>query len=220
MHKNDAVDARKKRGQSESIAELLQQLPQGTHVTAPQVFELAQKAGIQISLSSVYRTLNLLKNAGQVGALSGEHGVRYEARHTDHDHDHLICMVCGFTVEFEDDLIKGFGQDLARRKGYDYKRSRFDIYGLCLECQSKSDEHKVRQSITVLGDVGGKMQSIMNLLDSALNNLDARKVERSCEAIEEALQLLEGAPAQLETVLSRLKSMRGDEHLSIKRSQQ
>jgi Fur family transcriptional regulator, ferric uptake regulator len=205
---------RKGKGQAEAISSLLQNLPQGRHVTAPEVFQLAKEAGMQISLSSIYRTLYMLKSEGVVGALAGEHGVRYEAVHG--DHDHLICMVCGLTIEFEDDLIKGLGQDLARRKGYDYKRSRFDIYGLCQVCQSKSSRHKIRQSVNRLKEFASELPAIKELVESTLNYLDSQKPDKGRATLEELVERLKSAQLQLANCLLELKvpvEDLGEDHL-------
>ena len=53
-----ARDSVQRRGQARGfIAELIQSLPQGTHLTAGEVFERVQQAGLNLSLSTIYRTL-------------------------------------------------------------------------------------------------------------------------------------------------------------------
>jgi Fur family transcriptional regulator, ferric uptake regulator len=211
--------ARKGKGQAEAVASLLQNLPQGSHLTAPEVHRLAQEAGLQISLSSIYRTLYLLKSKGAVGALAGDHGVRYEAAHL--DHDHLICMVCGLTIEFEDPLINGLGHDLARRKGYDYKRSRFDIYGLCPTCQSKSSRHYrlVSHSISQLKEFADDLPALKAAVESAVSYLDSQKPEKGYAALEELVARLRAAHTELAQCLVELKveeeGAPGDEALEL-----
>src|SRR5690349_15581097 len=123
----DVLVRTRQSGVHDSLESFIKGLPRGVHLTAPEVFKLAKEQGLKVSLSTVYRTLNHLSSQGQVQALSGEHGRRYEAADGDHDHDHLICVKCGLTIEFEDELIRGFGKSVAERKGYEYRHSRFDI---------------------------------------------------------------------------------------------
>lgn len=185
----------------ETLETFIKGLPRGVHLTAPEVFKLAREQGLKISLSTVYRTLNNLSAQGQVQALSGEHGRRYEASDGEHDHDHLICVKCGLTIEFEDDLIKGFGRTVAERKGYEYKHSRFDVLGLCLQCKLKGEDHR----IGLFRDASEKTlyycDSVVNEVQLALSHLETRKHLKSKESLENALLLMQDACRELESAL-------------------
>ena len=100
------------------IAEIVKNLPKGEHLTAPEVYERTKDFGVDISLSTVYRALHRLKSHGNVSTVSGERGLRYETAEEGGDHDHLICLGCGTTIEFVDELIRGFGKSVAERKGF------------------------------------------------------------------------------------------------------
>ncbi|MGH2508858.1 MAG: Fur family transcriptional regulator, partial [Ktedonobacteraceae bacterium] len=180
----------RRRGQARKlIVELIQNLPQGTHLTASEVYEQVKKRGLDLSLSTVYRTLGMLKAEGIVTSLSGEHGSRYEAHDEEHDHDHLICLSCGFTVEFVDDLLKGFGQVLAKKNGYEFKRSQFDLYGLCQECQSKSEQFKIRQAVGTLRDVDEQLDKIEGLIRTSLAHFEARKIDKGRDSMESLIKV-------------------------------
>lgn len=203
---NDNSDGLPRRGQARKlIASLIQSVPQGTHLTAAEVFQLAKDAGADLSLSTVYRTLGLLKAEGSISSVSGEHGIRYEPHDEDHDHDHLICLECGFTVEFVDELLQGFGQVLAKKSGYEFKRSRFDLYGLCEQCQSKSGEHKVRQAITCLQDIQENTEKLQNLINSALGHFESRKIDKGCETMDSLMDLLDHLQSELQNCASKFR---------------
>ncbi|MBP6745903.1 transcriptional repressor, partial [bacterium] len=127
----------------EAIEAIVKAIPRGDHLTAPEVYELAVERGLKVSLSTVYRTLNRLKADGNVITVSGDRGLRYEAAEEGPAHDHLICLACGMTIEFYDELIRGFGKAVAQRKGFDHTTSRFDILGYCQNCRSKDTSHKI-----------------------------------------------------------------------------
>jgi Fur family ferric uptake transcriptional regulator len=197
-------ESAKRRGQARKfISELIQNLPQGIHLTAGEVYDRVQQAGLNLSLSTVYRTLGLLKAEGVVQALSGEHGSRYEAHDDDYDHDHLICLSCGYTVEFVDDLLKGFGQVLAKKSGYEFKSSRFDLYGLCQECQSKSEEYKIRQTVSTLQTTFEQLGRLEGAAQNALGQFEARKLDKGCESIELLLESIDQLQSDLHKCLSR-----------------
>src|SRR5262250_3977886 len=63
----------------QAIAELVRDIPRGTHLTAPEVYRRAREIGLQVSLSTVYRTLHTLQAHGNVTTVSGDRGLRYEA---------------------------------------------------------------------------------------------------------------------------------------------
>lgn len=201
-----AAEQNRRKGQARKfIAELIQGLPQGQHITAGEVYSRVQDAGLNLSLSTVYRTLGSLKAEGVVQALSGEHGSRYEAHDDDYDHDHLICLSCGFTVEFVDDLLKGFGQVLARRNGYEFKRSRFDLYGLCQDCQSKSEEFKIRQALATLQSAEDQLSALGGLVRSAASAFENRKTERAIESTEQVVRSLDQLQSVLTACLSKFE---------------
>jgi len=206
----DAIDdsisseSMRRRGQARKlIIELIQNLPQGTHLTAAEVYKRVKQLGLDLSLSTVYRTLGMLKAEGIVTSLSGEHGSRYEAHDEDHDHDHLICLGCGYTVEFVDDLLKGFGQVLAKKSGYEFKRSQFDLYGLCQECQSKSEQFKIRQAVGTLHDLEEQLAKVETLIRNSLAHFEGRKIDKGCESMETLIKLFDYLQTSLQSCVSK-----------------
>ena len=172
------------------------------HLTAPEVYKRAKESGLKVSLSTVYRTLNNLSEQGQVQALAGEHGRRYEAADGEHEHDHLICVKCGLTIEFEDDLIRGFGKNVADRKGYEYRHSRFDILGICQQCREQGDEHHLELSIVSVEKALIACETAAQKLEQAMEQLQQRKHARAKELIENALPILQDSCRELEQCLS------------------
>ncbi len=125
-----------------AIVSIIKDAPQGTHLTAPDVFAKAQELGLPVSISTVYRTLHRLKTVGNVSTVSGDRKIRYEAADGGPEHDHLICLSCGLTIEFVDQRLPTFGQTVAKRKGFSVIKSRFDILGYCENCLKSSNEDK------------------------------------------------------------------------------
>ncbi len=195
----------------ESLEAFIRGLPRGTHLTAPEVFRLAKEKGLKVSLSTVYRTLNSLSSQGQVQALSGEHGRRYEASDGEHEHDHLICVKCGLTIEFEDDLIRGFGKNVADRKGYEYKHSRFDILGICQQCRVQGEDHQIDAAISSIEKVLIACETATQKLEQALEQLQLRKESKAKELIEAALPVLQDSCRDLEDCLNPVETDVDDE---------
>lgn len=182
----------------EAIGEIIRDIPRGVHLTAPEVYRRARELGLTVSLSTVYRTLGVMQADGDVSTLSGEHGRRYEARDIDHDHDHLICLKCGLTVEFSDDLIRGFGKAVAERKGYEHSTSRFDILGICAQCKAKDEDHKLASCINSVETTKDLLYQTLEHLGSVTLLLDARKLARARETLVALVPQLHQALAELE----------------------
>ena len=104
----------------------------------PDVEELYRRASEQdprISLSTVYRTLNLFEEAGLVTKHDFKDGrARFETIPDEH-HDHLIDMKTGKVIEFVDPEIEALQEAIARKLGYRLVDHRLELYGICRECR-------------------------------------------------------------------------------------
>ena len=185
----------------ESLEALIRGLPRGAHLTAPEVYRQAKEKGLRVSLSSVYRTLNNLSLLGQVQTFGSEQGRRYEAAAGAQDHDHLICVKCGWTKEFEDKLIGGFGKTVAERKGYAYLHSRFDILGVCQPCRVKGDDRRIKESLLAIEKSLTACRGAGRELEQAMTQMQSGKLVRGREHMEAVLPLLQDACRELERCL-------------------
>ena len=182
-----------------AIASIVKELPRGIHITASEVFEKAKELGLDVSLSTVYRILNRLKIHGDVSTVAGDRGLRYEISEDGEDHDHLICLGCGLTIEFVDELIRGFGQTVAQRKGFEHKSSRFDILGYCSSCNANDQAHKLQQAIEALASAIQNSEESIEQLKQSIEWLDARKTLKAAASIELAIEQLKKALNECES---------------------
>lgn len=179
-------------------------------MTATQVFEKAQEEGLDVSLSTIYRNLHRLKAHGNVSTVSGDRGLRYEAAEEGPDHDHLICLGCGLTIEFVDDLIRGFGKSVAQRKGFEHKSSRFDILGFCGQCRAKDDGYLMRQSVeTLMSAIENLEESVANLRH-AVELIELRKQNKALTIVNVSLSGLKNALEQTEKAQSNMAKIGSD----------
>jgi Fur family transcriptional regulator, ferric uptake regulator len=99
--------------------------------------ELEQR-GERVGLATVYRTLDLLVESGLVRAHQfGEGFKRYEPVAADAGHEHLICERCGQVVEFAHERLERMLPVLADEHGFQHRRHRVDIYGVCRDCRQR-----------------------------------------------------------------------------------
>lgn len=105
-------------------------------VDHPDVEELHRRAAAvdsNISLSTVYRTVNLFEEAGLIAKhdFKDGHGARFEPA-PDHHHDHLIDVRTGKVVEFSSAEIEALQEKIAQRLGYKLVDHRLELYGVPL----------------------------------------------------------------------------------------
>ena len=106
----------------------------GAHLDADGLYRLARERDNRISLSTVYRTLSLLKRHDLVDELhlSEEHH-HYEAKSAD-QHYHLVCTECGAVEEFASGVAERLRDELKRTRGFEVTSMQLDIAGRCARC--------------------------------------------------------------------------------------
>ncbi len=105
------------------------------HVDADGLYRSAKKKNPRISLSTVYRNLQLFKKMGLVDErhFDEEHH-HYEVK-SGEEHQHLLCVNCGKVVEFDYPAGRKFRQDIARKYDFDITGVEVHVTGLCSSCR-------------------------------------------------------------------------------------
>lgn len=94
-----------------------------------------------VAVSSAYRNLAVLEEAGVVHRIhAGEHA-RYELNEelSERHHHHLICSTCGRVEDFEPSAaleqraVDGLAR-AARKLGWAVRGHRLDVVGACADC--------------------------------------------------------------------------------------
>ncbi len=100
------------------------------HPDVEEVYRRANQVDSRISLSTVYRTVRLLENAGIIDRHDfGDGGrARYERVKSEH-HDHLIDTESGTVIEFKNEEIEKLQERVARELGYELVGHRLELYG-------------------------------------------------------------------------------------------
>ena len=101
----------------------------------PDVEELYRRASAidpRISLSTVYRTVNLFEEAGLITKHDFKDGrARFELIPDEH-HDHLIDIRTGKVIEFRNEEIEAIQEVIAKRLGYKLVDHRLELYAVPL----------------------------------------------------------------------------------------
>lgn len=106
--------------------------------SAQQLHADLRDRGAAVGLTTVYRTLQLLADAGEVDQmrLPGGEQLYRRCSHTRHHH-HLVCRRCGATVEVEGPAVERWAQALAAGHGFTDVSHTLEIFGLCAACSSR-----------------------------------------------------------------------------------
>ena len=109
-----------------------------SHLPAEEIYLRAKAIDPNISLSTVYRTLNILKELGLVRELHlDEEHHHYELVESS-AHYHMICSQCGKVEEFKSKLVERLTEELEKNYGFETKSIHIDFIGLCANCRSKT----------------------------------------------------------------------------------
>jgi Fur family ferric uptake transcriptional regulator len=105
----------------------------GEHLSLDELLERAKARYPAVGYATVYRTMKILAECGIASEHKfGEGQVRYERAVEGEHHDHLICATCGKILEFEDDRIERYQQEVAESHGMRVVSHRHEIYAECL----------------------------------------------------------------------------------------
>lgn len=103
------------------------------HPSAAEVYERVRDALPGIGPATVYRTLSLLVESGQVRELEvGTASSRYDG--DDRPHDHAVCRDCGKVVDVRAGLPEDSARAVARSTGFRVTSYQLIFHGYCSEC--------------------------------------------------------------------------------------
>ncbi len=111
------------------------------HLSVDALQRRLKEQGHRIGTATVYRTLDILVEAGLVRAHDFGEGVRrFEGSPDRGDHGHFVCTRCGAVTEFTHERVDRMLGFLADEHGFLLQRHRVELHGLCRECQRRDLE--------------------------------------------------------------------------------
>lgn len=109
----------------------------GAFRTAQALHDEMKAAGATVGLTTVYRTLQGLADAGEVDVLRTSDGEAiYRRCASDEHHHHLVCRSCGASVEVASNEVEHWAAQTALRHGFTEVEHTAELYGLCSSCAS------------------------------------------------------------------------------------
>ena len=102
--------------------------------SAQELHDLLKQRGENVGLTTVYRTLQSLAEAGEVDVLRTDDGESIYRRCSDGHHHHLVCRVCGRAVEVEGPAVERWADKVAAEHGFTDVSHTVEIFGRCADC--------------------------------------------------------------------------------------
>ncbi|WP_055483351.1 Fur family transcriptional regulator [Sphaerimonospora mesophila] len=117
----------------EAVHEILRQSP--GFRSAQDVFAEMRADGAKIGLTTVYRALQSLQDAGRVDVLRTDEGESvYRACETESHHHHLVCRRCGLTVEVANPDVERWAELMGVEHGFTEITHTVEVFGTCASC--------------------------------------------------------------------------------------
>ena len=105
------------------------------HISAEEIYAQVIAKYPQVNISTVYRTLELLKRLGLVTETDfGEGRVRYHPVGKGHHH-HLVCQDCGAIIDLDETVLVPLRDVLLREYGFSADLRHLAIFGRCVKCR-------------------------------------------------------------------------------------
>jgi Fur family ferric uptake transcriptional regulator len=122
------------------------------HISAEEIHQKVRQQYPFVNISTIYRTLNLLKKLRLISETAlGEGCVRYELLKRERHH-HLVCRQCGESFAFEHELLKPLQLRLLTKYGFAADVDHFAIFGLCQRCRPAEGAVETRKGERHGGD--------------------------------------------------------------------
>ncbi len=106
------------------------------HPSAEEIYQQVSAVFPMLSLATVYKTLEVLRDIGEVMEFPVEGRTRYDGNLR--PHVHLICERCHSVTDWSDDAIS-IPEEAIAASGFRPRYYRLEVHGLCPRCASETD---------------------------------------------------------------------------------
>ncbi len=107
------------------------------HPSVDQIYKQVKAQFPTTSLATVYKTVSLLKELGEVLELGFHDGNNRYDGNRPYPHPHVICTKCKKIMDPELATLDELSREMGRKTGYKIQSHRLDFFGVCPACQKK-----------------------------------------------------------------------------------
>ena len=110
------------------------------HLTASDIHGQVRIAYPYVDISTVYRTLSVLKELRLVTETDmGSGDTTYEWVQRQGRHHHLICRTCDAVTSLDHQYLEDLGAGIVAESGFRPDLDHFAIFGVCADCHRLSE---------------------------------------------------------------------------------
>ena len=107
-----------------------------SHISAEEIYAQVHARYPQMNISTVYRTLELVRELGLVTETDlGDGRVRYHCMGKGHHH-HLVCQKCGEIIDMEESILSPLWAEIQQKYNFKVNMKHLAFFGLCPKCQA------------------------------------------------------------------------------------
>lgn len=107
------------------------------HLDADEIYRRARQKQPRLSLSTVYRTLQLLKKLGMVEEVHFDESHHHYEIKQPPEHHHLVCLGCDRVIGFQHPLSRYIKKHIPEAKDFEITETEIRMAGYCPECRRK-----------------------------------------------------------------------------------
>ena len=105
------------------------------HISAEEIFQQVKAVYPYANISTVYRTLELLKKLDLITEIDmGDGCIRYHLLEKGHHH-HLICNKCGKVIDLPESLLLELTKKLEDKYQFQADIKHLALFGICSDCR-------------------------------------------------------------------------------------
>lgn len=105
------------------------------HPSVEGIYSIVVKDFPTTSLATVYKTITLLKDLGEVLELEFSQGSNRYDGSKPFPHPHVVCTMCKNIVDPDLQSLSAMTAEVSEQTGFKVNNHRLDFYGLCPQCQ-------------------------------------------------------------------------------------
>jgi Fur family ferric uptake transcriptional regulator len=114
------------------VLDIIHETPR--HITADEILNYVNSKTPGVNKSTIYRTLDMLEETGCV--VKSEAAGRFIYHHAEEGHHHhLVCRVCGRSLECAEDIFTPLETNIRNQYGFVADIQHLVIKGLCRDCR-------------------------------------------------------------------------------------
>ncbi len=110
------------------------------HPTAETLLEILNRENPNIGITTLYRNLNQLAEAGMIKKIDGlESSAHFD--HNTHEHYHFICNVCKKVFDVSSDVAPDLVKNTRVATGFDIENHDIVFHGICSDCKKRKENN-------------------------------------------------------------------------------